>query len=74
MIVIDADAAIACGDRIVLILLLLGCCCCCRNVAVVSGVREDTPGIANSRDDDLKCSLFDDGDVCCDGLMKAIVL
>ena len=71
MTVIDADVAIACGDRIVLI-LLLGCCCCCRNVEVVSGVREETPGIANNRDDDLK--LFDDNDVCCDGLMKAIVL
>lgn len=48
MTVIDADAAMACGDRIVLILLLLDCCCCCRNVEVVSGVREETPGIANS--------------------------
>ena len=73
MTVIDADAAIACGDRIVLILLLLmGCCCCCRNVEVVSGVREETPGIANSSSDDLK--LFDDSDVCNDGLIKAVVL
>ena len=45
---IDADAAMACGDRIVLILLLPLDWCCCRNVEVVSGVREETPGIANS--------------------------
>lgn len=39
--VIDADVAMACGDS------MLVCCCCCRNEEVVSGVREETPGIAN---------------------------
>lgn len=45
MSVIDADVAMACGDSMLLILLV--CCCCCKNVEVVSGVREETPGIAN---------------------------
>ena len=68
---IDADAAMACGDRIVLILLLPLDWCCCRNVEVVSGVREETPGIANSRDDDdVECSYLGSAD----GLTNAIVL